>query len=241
MQIESVPIDQLRFDPSNARLHGMKNLDAIKGSLSKFGQVTPIVVDEKNIVLKGNGTLQAAKEMGWKSINVVRAALSEIQKAAYAIADNRAGELARWDNDILTKTLLALQEESFDLGEIGFDDTDLDVILGEIAAIPTGGPAPAQEPNAMMTGGKPMDPLGKLNRFLESNVRYMQLIYGEQEYEEVVSWMAALCAHWGMKNHSDLVARLVRENALANNLEPAEYVESEPEHESDQGYEPQTA
>lgn len=131
MQAESVDINALVFDPSNARLHSNKNLDAIKGSLTKFGQQTPIVIDENGIVLKGNGTLAAAKGLGWQRIWVIRASLNSVQKAAYSIADNRASELATWDGDVLAKTILSLRDEDFGLGEIGFDDLDIDKILGE--------------------------------------------------------------------------------------------------------------
>lgn len=133
MQVESLPIEALIFDPSNARLHDNKNLDAIKGSLTKFGQRTPIVCDEKNLILKGNGTAAAAKALGWDKLYVIRVNdLSEVQKSAYAIADNRTGELARWDGDVLTKTLLALQAEDFKLDDIGFSDLDLKKLFGDL-------------------------------------------------------------------------------------------------------------
>lgn len=131
MQTEKLAIETVFYDPSNARRHDNKNLDAIKGSLTKFGQQTPIVIDDKNIVLKGNGTLAAAKALGWKHIWVIRTTLDSYNKAAYAIADNRSGELAVWDNDVLTKTLLALRDEDFELDAIGFDDIDMKKLLGE--------------------------------------------------------------------------------------------------------------
>jgi len=100
--------------------------------LAKFGQQKPVVIDDKNIILAGNGTVAAAKELGWKSINAVRSNLiSEVQKTAFAIADNRTAELADWDEGVLTQHLLSLQAEDFDLGDIGFDDLDLKKILGD--------------------------------------------------------------------------------------------------------------
>jgi len=59
---------ELSLDPANVRKHDRRNLDAIKASLRKFGQQKPIVVDTKGIVLAGNGTLTAAKELGWSEI-----------------------------------------------------------------------------------------------------------------------------------------------------------------------------
>lgn len=122
--IERVPIDSLTLDPSNARKHSKKNLEAIKGSLARFGQQKPIVVSEAGVVIAGNGTLEAARSLGWREIDIKRSSLKGSDITAYAVADNRAGELADWNLDVLPGTLEALGQE-FDLGEIGFDANDL--------------------------------------------------------------------------------------------------------------------
>lgn len=123
--IEEVCVNDILFDPNNARSHSDKNLKSIAGSLKKFGQQKPIVVSKDNVVIAGNGTLQAAKFLKWDKIQVIRSNLTGIDVLAYAIADNRTSELANWDNDILSKTLDSLKKENFDLGLIGFDDKDL--------------------------------------------------------------------------------------------------------------------
>jgi DNA modification methylase len=122
--VETVAVSQLVLDPSNARKHNKKNLESIKGSLKRFGQQKPIVVSEDGIVIAGNGTLEAARSLGWTEIKVVRSKLKGSDITAYAIADNRTAELAEWDLDVLPGTLEALGKE-FDLGEIGFDKDDL--------------------------------------------------------------------------------------------------------------------
>ena len=122
MKIEKISIDKLLLDPANARKHGKKNLDSIKGSLAKFGQQKPIVVNAENVVVAGNGTLQAAKELGWKEINIVRTDLKGSDITAFGIADNRTSELAEWDDDVLKELLEGLKAEDFDLSAIGFDD-----------------------------------------------------------------------------------------------------------------------
>lgn len=119
-----VAIDKLSLDPSNARKHGDQNLSAIKGSLSKFGQQKPIVVTRKNVVIAGNGTLAAAKDLGWKEIQVRYTDLSGPEAIAFALADNRTSELAEWDKDILGAQLQALYEDGFGIAEIGFDPGD---------------------------------------------------------------------------------------------------------------------
>jgi len=124
MVIEKVKISTLINDPNNARKHDAKNIMAIKGSLAKFGQQKPIVVNDKNIVIAGNGTLQAASEMGWSDIDVVRSTLDGFNATAYALADNRTSELAAWDVDNLNQQLAQLDIGGFDIKGIGFDDGD---------------------------------------------------------------------------------------------------------------------
>ena len=130
MKIESVKIEDLSFDPANARKHSKKNLDAIKGSLRKFGQQKPIVVDGNNVVVAGNGTLEAARALGWTEINIVRTKLTGPDAIAFALADNRTAELAEWDLEPLNKTLQSLKDIDFDLGSIGFDAEFLGEHLG---------------------------------------------------------------------------------------------------------------
>jgi DNA modification methylase len=130
MKIETVDINSLAFDPANLRKHGTRNMDAIKGSLRKFGQQKPIVVDAKGIVLAGNGTLRAARELGWSTVNVVRTELTGTEATAFAIADNRSAELAEWDEK-LGEVLASLKAEDFPIEEIGFDEKELAKFGGE--------------------------------------------------------------------------------------------------------------
>lgn len=130
MKAELVAIDSLTFDPSNVRKHGEQNLATIKASLNRFGQQKPIVVDANGVVRAGNGTLMAAKALGWKEIAVVRSTLAGSEATAYAIADNRTAELAEWDDDALKQTLAALQIEDEDLAvATGFDAKEIDALL----------------------------------------------------------------------------------------------------------------
>lgn len=109
--VEEVDIEGVFPDPNNARKHNDKNLTAIMESLKRFGQQKPIVVDVDNIIRSGNGTVQAAKELGWKKILVQRSKLSGSEAAAFAIADNRTSELGEWNEDILQRELDAMDAE----------------------------------------------------------------------------------------------------------------------------------
>lgn len=123
MEVSRRLIVDLLLDPENARTHSQKNLDAIKASLSKFGQRKPIVINSKGVILAGNGTVEAAKALGWDHIEVatVPADWDEATARAYALADNRTAELAEWDENVLAKQLLELLDEDFDIEAIGFE------------------------------------------------------------------------------------------------------------------------
>lgn len=126
MNHQTIALSDLSLDPSNVRKHSRRNLDAIKASLRKFGQQKPIVVDAKGIVLAGNGTLTAAQELGWTEIQIVRTELAGVEATAFAIADNRTAELAEWEEDKLHAVLRSLQDEGFDLIDVGYSPQDID-------------------------------------------------------------------------------------------------------------------
>ncbi len=130
-EVELAAINTVTPDPSNARRHSQRNVDAIKSSLRRFGQQRPIIVDGQDVVRAGNGTLAAALQLGWKQIAIVRSELSGPEMTAFAIADNRTAELAEWDDDVLAAELGGLQEDGIDLAELGFTDRDLKKLLGD--------------------------------------------------------------------------------------------------------------
>jgi len=96
LEIKVIPIDDLTLDPNNARAHNQKNLDAIANSLQMFGQRKPVVITKELLVVAGNGTVEAAKQIGWKGLSCVTVPddWDTDTIKAYAIADNRTAELA---------------------------------------------------------------------------------------------------------------------------------------------------
>ncbi len=114
----------------NARKHDDRNIEAIVGSLRRFGQQKPIVVDVSGVVRAGNGTLEAARRLGWKDIDCVETQLKGSDAIAYAIADNRTAELAEWDDDVLAAQLNGLLADDPDLLlAAGFSDEELQEML----------------------------------------------------------------------------------------------------------------
>jgi len=131
MQTETIQIEELTSDPANARKHDERNLVAIRSSLQAFGQQKPIVVDGRNVVIAGNGTLEAAKRLGWTEIAVVRTTLDETQATAFGIADNRTAELAEWDEMTLHSLMQSLDDDT--RGILGFSEDELDKMVAEQA------------------------------------------------------------------------------------------------------------
>jgi len=121
-----VSVDDLHEDEANARMHDDRNIKAIADSLSRFGQQKPIVASEDGSVIAGNGTLRAARSLGWKKIAVVRWHGPETDAKAYAVADNRTAELAMWDADMLAATLKHFESYDADLRSLlAFSEAEL--------------------------------------------------------------------------------------------------------------------
>ena len=134
MEIKKRALSQIKQDPDNVRVHNKKNLEAIKGSLTRFGQQKPIVVSTEGVVIAGNGTVAAAAELGWKDIDVVETKLKGQEAVAFAIADNRTAELADWDDEQLAVQLGALEDDL--LESAGYTQDELIAILADFDGSP---------------------------------------------------------------------------------------------------------
>lgn len=135
-------VASLHIDPTNVRVHGADSIQAIKASLTRFGQQKPVVVDTHGTVRAGNGTLQAARELGWVHLACVVTDLAGADAAAFAIMDNRTSEKSEWDWRGLSVALQGLSDVG-NLDDTGFSQADLDKLM---AAWDTGGGTPEQKP-----------------------------------------------------------------------------------------------
>lgn len=123
LKVKIFNVADLFFDEENARRHSERNLDTIAKSLAEFGQRKPIVIDSGNVVLAGNGTLHAAMKLGWKEIACVQVpkTWSREEAKAYALADNRTAELAKWNAPVLAAQLEQLEDAGFTPEVLGFN------------------------------------------------------------------------------------------------------------------------
>ena len=131
-EMQLVDIDKLIPYVNNARTHSKEQITKLRSSLREFGFINPIIIDENFNVIAGHGRICAAKEEGIKEVPCVFADhLTEAQKKAYIIADNRMAEDSGWDEELLKVEMEALQDMGFDLSMTGFDESELADLFGD--------------------------------------------------------------------------------------------------------------
>lgn len=215
--LDTRPLADLHLDPRNARRHPTRNLEAIKESLSTLGQQKPIVIDKSGKIIAGNGTFAAAQALGWDEIGVIEFDGDAKAARKFAIADNRAAELAEWDVSMLSAEMNALGE----LGGTGFTQDELRDMLGELPSAPTPTPdAPAGDPTA--SAGAPATlthadsdvgktPEDKLDTFMAAALRQVVLIYKAEDHTRVVAALEAVCKDQGLESNAAAVDWLLRQ------------------------------
>ncbi|MCU4654491.1 site-specific DNA-methyltransferase [Roseibacterium sp. SDUM158016] len=137
---------------NNARTHSEAQVAQIAASIREFGFNNPVLVDGSNGIIAGHGRVMAARKLGLAEVPVIKLAhLSETQKRAYILADNRLAEMAGWDRELLSLELADLDELGVDLGGLGFDGAELDALLGHGAT----------DPREEATPESPVDPVSR--------------------------------------------------------------------------------
>ena len=125
-QLTMVPIDDLIPYANNAKRHGSKQINQLRASLREFGFVTPVLIDFDNNIIAGHGRVEAARAEGMREVPCVLVTnLTEAQRKAYILADNRLSETATWDPELLQIELDGLEDLHFDTKIIGFGENDL--------------------------------------------------------------------------------------------------------------------
>jgi DNA modification methylase len=132
MNIEYTLVQELQPYPNNARTHSKKQIRQIANSIKRFGFINPVVVDDKNVVMAGHGRVEAAKQLGLHAIPTVRLShLSETDKKAYILADNKLALKAGWDREVLAIELQGLIDLKVDIELTGFETPEIEVLLDE--------------------------------------------------------------------------------------------------------------
>ena len=134
-RIERIGVEALLPYAKNSRTHSDEQVAQIAASIKEFGFNNPILIDKDNTIIAGHGRLLAARRAGMAEVPCIRLDhLTETQRKAYVIADNRLALNAGWDNDMLTIELNELLEDNFALDILGFDSNELKALLDPIKA-----------------------------------------------------------------------------------------------------------
>ncbi|MCB0383825.1 MAG: ParB N-terminal domain-containing protein, partial [Bdellovibrionales bacterium] len=128
--MKQIPIGQIKPHKNNARTHSEAQIKKLMASIEEFGFTNPVLVDGENGIIAGHGRVAAAERLGWNKVPVVYLEhLTEAQKRAYILADNRLALDAGWDNELLKEELDFLGDEDFDWSLTGFEEDELEKLL----------------------------------------------------------------------------------------------------------------
>jgi DNA modification methylase len=141
LAVEYLPVASLLLDPKNPRVHSEKQIQQIARSIETFGFISPVLVDAGLHVIAGHGRLLACKLLGMASVPAIRVEhLSEHQRRAFMLTDNRLTENSEWDRQLLGQQLKILSEAelNFSLEITGFEMAEIDLIIEDLAPTPEG-------------------------------------------------------------------------------------------------------
>jgi hypothetical protein len=195
MQIKDVAVDKLIPYAKNSRTHSEAQIAQIAASIKEFGFRNPILVDGIGVIA-GHGRLLAARKLNLKQVPTIDCSdLTEPQKKAYIIADNKLAMNAGWDGELLALEMEELLKGNFNLELLGFTEGELDELLDTTPQEAELGLLPDQ----------------KLDNFLNGDTKILRLAYDEQEFESVVNGLQQLQKELETEDFSTIVMALVLE------------------------------
>ena len=131
-QRKNVSVDKLIPYVNNAKVHSEDQVTRIASSIREFGFLSPVLVDKDYNIIAGHGRVMAAKKLDMKEVPCLFVeGLTDAQRKAYILADNKLGEMAEWDTDLVTSELEMLLDENFDIDLLGFTDAELEKLLNQ--------------------------------------------------------------------------------------------------------------
>jgi len=195
MQIKEVAVNKLIPYAKNSRTHSETQIAQIAASIKEFGFRNPILVDGTGVIA-GHGRLLAARKLNLKQVPTIDCSdLTEPQKKAYIIADNKLAMNAGWDGELLALEMEELLKGNFNLELLGFTESELDELLDTT-------------PQEAELGLLPDE---KLDNFLNGDTKILRLAYDEQEFESVVNGLQQLQKELETEDFSTIVMALVLE------------------------------
>jgi ParB-like chromosome segregation protein Spo0J len=136
MKIELIKLEKLIPYARNSRTHSDQQIAQVAASIREFGFTNPVLIDSEDGIIAGHGRVMAARKLGLAEVPCIRLGhLTETQKRAYIIADNKLALNSGWDEEMLGLELADLREMDFDLDLIGFDAGEIEAALNPVESI----------------------------------------------------------------------------------------------------------
>lgn len=210
-KVQLVPIEKLVVNPKNPRKNEFA-VGQVVVSMETYGFINPIVVDENWMILAGHTRHKAAKRLQLDKVPVVQISyLTEAQKSAFNIADNKTASLATWDDELLKQILGELKEQDYDLTLTAFDDVELRVLMGSDSG------------DLSTYGGEPRDetptPSEDTDAPPASTVRMVQLYLSETSHPVFTKWVDGLAKLFGTSNVTETVYKAMEKQFKAERLD----------------------
>jgi len=196
MEIKNIPIEEIIPYERNPRKNDHA-VEIVARSIKEFGFNVPILLDADNIIISGHTRLKAAKKLGLKEVPVIyKTDLEPHQVGAFRLMDNKSGEMANWDRELLGEELSALQDADIDMNITGFSDEEIAKLIDEISF----------EKDDLAT-----EPLEEGYDGSESQIRMVQLFFDQPKHEEFLKMVNALGKKLQIKNITDAIWEVVHE------------------------------
>ena len=210
MKIEHIATELLTPYARNAKKHSEEQIAAIAESIKQFGFNSPVLVDADDGIIAGHGRVLAAKALELEAVPCIRLShLTETQKQAYILADNRLSEIGGgWDTEMLRAELRALDDIMPELVQAaGWSEQEALALLKDTTSLET----------ILNPEHKQLD-LDAANKLRDSaTIRQIMLVYGVEEYGAVVDAMADYAEKNGLSNNTEVVSHLLEVNGYAIN------------------------
>tara|TARA_R110000803_G_scaffold103168_1_gene171282 strand:+ start:198 stop:824 length:627 start_codon:yes stop_codon:yes gene_type:complete len=196
-KVEMINVDELKEYENNPRINKV-SIQKVADSIESYGWKVPIVVDEKNIILAGHTRLGAAKLLGLKEVPVhISSDLSEDQKNAFRIMDNKSQDFSEWDTDALGIELEKLALNDFDLDMTGFDFKEIEKITSDMLNF--------QEPEELIIE----ENFDDIDNLQSSNVRMVSIFLNQDNESLFQDMILKLRDRWNLDNLTDAVYKAV--------------------------------
>lgn len=201
-QIEQVELNKLIPYARNSRTHNEAQVAQIAASIREFGFNNPVLIGFDNDIIAGHGRVLAAQKLGIDKVPCLRLEhLTETQKRAYVIADNRIALNAGWDEEMLKLELADLKETEIDLEILGFSTAELEMFT-QIG----------QETETITNEDNVRTPKENAENLEDASVRQIILVYPLEEYTKIVEAMGEHAEKFGLSNNTEVVSHLLETN-----------------------------